>query len=161
MTARNFTSEETINTLKAIFEKHRNERVCVLGTICAGKSTLLKQLSGYNCLDMDDELWPSLTQEETAFLNQTPWTEEMGDEIDRLAYKYLMVKPGYPLFTTVILDCEAVVYLDISDRLLMAHCEKRGESFTDAKSIKEAIESDWNAHKAENKKIFYYVMLTQ
>ena len=31
-----FTIIETINTLKAIFEKHKEERVCVIGTICVG-----------------------------------------------------------------------------------------------------------------------------
>ena len=96
-----------------------------------------------------------------AFLGQTPWTEAMGAEVDRLACKYLKIKPGYPLFSTVILDCEAVVYLDISDALLAEHCEKRGASFTDAKNIKEAIEGDWNDHKEKNEKIFYYVAITE
>jgi hypothetical protein len=61
-----------------------------------------------------------------------------------LIYKFCKVKPGCPLFTSVIVDCEAVVYLDISDELLAVHCEKRGSSFEDSKNIKEAIEGDWN-----------------
>jgi energy-coupling factor transporter ATP-binding protein EcfA2 len=155
-----FGINETLNTLKAIFEKHKEERVCVLGTICAGKSTLLSQLPG-NCEDLDDVLWPNLPEEETAFLRQSKWTEEMGNEIDRLVYKYVKIKPGCPLFTTVIVDCEAVVYLDISDELLAAHCKKRGIDFAEAKQIKEAIEDDWNAHKAQNDKLLYYIMATE
>lgn len=159
-----FTVSETLNTLKAIFEKHKNERVCVIGTICVGKTTLLGQLSTYNCVDMDTELWPNLPKEETVLfeqLAQKPWTKEFGDEIDRLTYKYLKVKPGFPMFCSVIVDCEAVVYLDISDGLLTEHCEKRGKSFTDAKNVKESIEGDWNNHKAINDKTFYYVMVTE
>lgn len=156
-----FTIEETVNTLSAIFEKHREERVCVIGTICAGKTTVLNQLSQYNCEDLDAVLWPNLPAEETAFLSQTPWTDEMGAEIDRLIYKHVKVKPGHPLFTSVIVDCEAVVYLDITDDLLLEHCKKRGESFMDAKNIKEAIEGDWNNHKAKNEKVFYYITVTE
>ena len=159
-----FTSNETLNTLKAIFEKHKTERVCVLGTICAGKSTILKRLSDYNCLDMDAELWPNIPADEMILFNQLsqmPWTKEFGDEIDRLTYKYLKVKPGFPMFSSVIVDCEAVVYLDINDNLLARHCEKRGENFDDAKKIKEAIEGDWNSHMAKGDKTMYYVMLTE
>ena len=159
-----FSVDETLNTLKAIFEKHKNERICVLGTICVGKSTLLNQLIGYNCVDMDAELWPNLPPEEMSLLdrlNQSPWTKETGDEIDRLTYKYLKVRPGYPMFTTVIVDCEAVVYLDINDELLAQHCEKRRVSFEDSKRIKEAVESDWDYHKAKGDKAMYYIMLTE
>ena len=94
-------------------------------------------------------------------LAKEPWTTECGNEIDRLVYKYAKVKPGYPLFTTVIIDCEAVIYLDISDDLLTEHCKKRGYSFEDSKSIKEAIEGDWNSHKAKNDKVFYYLTVTE
>ena len=159
-----FTVNETLNTLKAIFEKHKDERVCVLGTICVGKSTLLNQLPEYKCEDLDDVLWPSIPEEEKNLMNQLlkePWTTELGNEIDRLIYKYGKVKPGCPLFTSVILDCEAVVYLDISDDILADHCKKRGDSFEDSKNIKEAIEGDWNYHKAKNDKIFYYLTVSE
>ncbi len=61
------------------------------------------------------------------------------------------------MFGNVIVDCEAVVYLDISDDLLMEHCKKRGAGFEDAKKMKEVIEGDWNNHKEKNDKVFYYV----
>lgn len=155
----NFTANETLNTLRAIFEKHKNERVCVLGTTCIGKTTLLNQVPG--CVDMDAEAFSQITEEEAAFINQTPWTKEIGDEVDRLVYKYARIKPGNPMFGTVIIDCEAVVYLDIDDNLLMEHCQKRGANFEDAKNMKKAIEGDWNNHKLKNDKVFYYVKITE
>lgn len=159
-----FTVNETLNTLRVILEKHKEDRVCVIGTTCAGKSTLLNQLPEYNCEDLDEVLWPNIPEEEKELMNhllKMPWTTELGNEIDRLVYKFGRVKPGYPLFSTVILDCEAVVYLDISDELLAAHCEKRGVGFEDSKNIKEAIEGDWNNHKLKNDKIFYYLTVTE
>uniref|UniRef100_UPI0040559F20 hypothetical protein n=1 Tax=Acetatifactor sp. TaxID=1872090 RepID=UPI0040559F20 len=153
------SSQETINTLIAIFEKHKNARVCVLGTTCCGKSTLLKQIPG--CVDLDDELWPQLTKEEAEYISQTPWTKEIGDTVDRLVYERIHVKQGHPLFTTIIVDCDAVIYLDISDELLAEHCEKRNVTFIDAKNMKEAIENDWNHHKSQGIKKFYYLMVTE
>jgi hypothetical protein len=56
-------------------------------------------------------------------------------------------------------DCDIVVYLDISEELLAEHCGKRGKSFLDAKAIKEAVEQDWNCHKELGSKRFYYVTM--
>ena len=118
------SASKTVKELKGIFARHKDERVCVIGTICCGKTTLLEQIP--NCVDLDAELWPQLTKDEAAFISQTPWTQEISDEIDRLIYERITVKAGFPLFGSVILDCEAVVYLDIDDELLMEHCKKRG-----------------------------------
>ncbi len=153
------SSQETINTLNAIFAKHKNERICVLATPCCGKTTLLRQIP--DCIDLDDELWPQLTPEEAAFITQKPWTNEIGNFIDRLGYQKISVKPGHPLFTTIIVDCDAVIYLDISDQLLAEHCRKRESSFTDAKNVKESIEEDWNAHRKKGGKVFYYLVVTE
>ena len=152
-----FTINETINTLRAIFEKHKNERIYVLATICCGKSTLIEQIP--NCIDMDSIAFLDITEEEAAIISQTPWTKEVGDTVDSLVYRNVKIQSGYPVFGTVIVDCEVVVYLDISDELLAEHCKKRGANFEDAKNIKESIESDWNNHKAQNNKLFYYVMM--
>ena len=65
---------------------------------------------------------------------------ELGDFIDRLVYERISVKPGHPLFTTIIVECDVVIYLDISEALLAEHCKKRGNSFTDAKNVKDAVE---------------------
>lgn len=153
------SNQEIINSLKAIFEKHVNERVCVLATTCCGKTTLLRQIP--DCIDLDDELWPQLTQEEADFISKKPWTEEIGDYIDKLVYEKIAIKPGYPLFSTIIVDCDVVVYLDISDELLAEHCKKRGNDFTDSKRVKEAVEQDWNNHRKKGGKTFYYLVLVE
>ncbi|GHV06060.1 hypothetical protein FACS1894217_04020 [Clostridia bacterium] len=160
----NFSTQETLNTLKAIFERHKDERICVIGTTCAGKTTLVNLLADYHCVDMDAVLWPNLPEHETAHLNellQKPWCKELGDEVDRLTYKYLKAEPGCPLFSSVIVDCEAVVYLDITDDLLLAHCKKRNVAFEDAQKMKVAIEGDWNNHKAKNDKTFYCILILE
>lgn len=145
--------EAEIKTLKNL--AHDIGYQCVLKE----KSTLLKQIPG--CVDLDDELWPQLTKEEADFISQTPWTKEIGDTIDRLVYEKIHVKPGHPLFTTIIVECDAVVYLDISDALLAEHCKKRHVDFNDAKNVKEAIEKDWNHHKTQGGKFFYYLTMTE
>ena len=154
-----FSAGETVNTLLAIFEKHCHERVCVVGTKCVGKTTLLKRLHG--CVDMDAEVFSQISEAEARFINQTPWTKEIGDEVDRLVYKYAEIKPGKPMFGTVIVDCEAVVYLDIGDDLLREHCRMRGVGYDDAIRMKQAIEGDWNNHKDMQNKMFYYIMITE
>ena len=88
---------ETISALKAIFEKHKIERVCVIGTMCCGKTTLIKQLPGHNCVDMDDEFWPQISEEEIEVLGQTPIATEILDRICKLVYEKITVKPGFPL----------------------------------------------------------------
>ena len=153
------SKQETINTLKAIFEKHRNERICVLATTCCGKTTLLRQIP--DCVDLDDELWPQLTEEEARFISQKPWTKEIGDYIDKLVYEKIKIQSGHPLFSTIIVDCDVVVYLDISDELLAEHCRKRGNDFMDSKNVKEAVEQDWNSHREKGGKTFYYLVLTE
>ena len=160
--AGDFTSAETANALKAIFKKHKNERVCVIGTMCCGKSTLIKQLSQYNCIDIDDELWSDLSKEEIEKSSQLPLTKEIMDSVYKLAYEKITVKPGYPLFGFVILDCEAVVYLDISEKLLNEHCIKRGDTnLMDALFVKKLVEEDWNSHKLKNDKVFYYLTINE
>jgi ABC-type cobalamin/Fe3+-siderophores transport system ATPase subunit len=65
---------QTIKELEANLNKHKNERVCVIGTMCCGKTTLLKQIP--NCVDMDEELFSQLTKEEAKFICQMPWTKK-------------------------------------------------------------------------------------
>jgi hypothetical protein len=60
----------------------------------------------------------------------------MSELLDKLIYERMSARAGFPLFGTVILDCEVVVYLDIADDLLKEHCLKRGtHSYTDATFI--------------------------
>ena len=151
--------QENLNTLQAIFEQHREDRICVVGTTCCGKSTLLKQIP--NCIDMDEALWPLLTPEEEEFICQKPWTEEIGKYFDQLIYRKVEIVKGKPMFGTTILDCDVVVYLDIEDILLAERCRMRNVDFKDAKSMKVAIENDYNKQRLCDDKKFYYVMITE
>ena len=155
-----FTSAETETELKAIFDKHRDERICVVGTMCCGKTTLIKQLREYNCIDMDDEFWPLASDEEIGFYSQRPFTKEMNDSLYKLFYERISAKPNSPLFGVYILDCEVVVYLDIAENLLKDYCEKRGDTnFTDAFQLKKWIEDDLNNHKTKNGKALYCIAI--
>lgn len=151
--------QETINTLNAIFEKHKNDRICVLGTTCCGKSTLQEQIPG--TVDMDEALWPQLTKDEEAYICKKPWTREIGNFTSKLVKERVSVKVGQPIFSLIQLDCEVVVYLDISDELLAEHCRKRGSSFQDAKNVKDAIENGWNSQRKNNDRVFYYLNVTE
>jgi len=155
-------ANETIHALSAIFEQHKHERICVIGTMCCGKTTLLRQLTAYHCVDVDDELWLQIPAEEIEVLSQKPITKEIIDEVVRLMHEKITVKPGCPLFGITILECEAVVYLDIAPQLLGEHCKSRGDtSFADALYVKQRVEEDWAAHKALNEKAFYHLTVTE
>ncbi len=153
------SAQETVNALQAIFEKHKNDRICILGTTCCGKSTLQEQLPG--TVDMDEVLWPQLTMEEETFICQKPWTREIGDFTRKLVIERVAIKAGQPLFSLILLDCEVIVYLDISDELLAEHCKKRGSNFQDAKNVKNAIEETWNRQRENDDKVFYYLHVTE
>ena len=157
-----FTKNETARALSAIFERHKNERVCVIGTMCCGKTTLIRQMCEYRCVDADDEFWPQIPEEETKLLSRKPITTEIIDTIFELMREKITVRPGVPLFGVALLDCEAVVYLDISEKLLEEHCEERGDTdFIDALFVKEYIEKDWNSHKEIDEKVFYVLTVTE
>lgn len=151
--------QDTINALNVIFEKHKNDRVCVLATTCCGKSTLQEQISG--TVDMDEVLWPQLTKDEEAYICQKPWTREIGNFTSKLVKERVTVKAGQPIFSLILLDCEVIVYLDISDELLAEHCKKRGSAFQDAKNVKNAIENTVNSQRENNDRVIYYLNVTE
>ena len=143
-----------IDRLAEIFEEHKAERICVLGTTCCGKTTLLENFP--EGVDIDDELFPKMTKEEAEFIHKKPWTEATGEEWDRLAYKYIKVHAGAPLFGTTVVDCDVVVYLNIADEILAERCRKRGVDLRDSLNMKKAVEQDVENHKGDKGKTFYY-----
>jgi len=154
-----FTINETLNTLDAIFEKHKNERIIVLSTTCVGKTTMIEKRPGW--IDVDILLGERMTAEEIAFVSQVPWTEEIGRVYGQIMFERVKAEAGRPLFCSVVLDCEVLVYLDISHENLAKHCEKRGVDFQYALHMKEEIEKDWDAHKARNDRQLYYVVMAE
>lgn len=129
-----------INELKSIFDNNKDKRICVLGTSCTGKTTLINKLN--IGVDMDEEIFPLLTKEETEYVCSTPWTEEIGNKMDELVRTKLKIIPGIPMFGTVLLDCDLIVYLHISDELLYERTELRNVDFSNAKNMQAKIEEE-------------------
>lgn len=132
--------EENIDNLVAIFNENSNKRICVLGTTCTGKTTLINESN--IGLDMDKEIFPLLTQEETDYVCSTPWTEEIGNKMNELVRSKLSIKPGTPMFGTVLVDCDLIIYLHISDELLFERTKLRNADFINAKNMQKKIEDE-------------------
>lgn len=129
-----------VEQLIEIFEENRDKRICVLGATCTGKTTLIK---GTNIgLDMDEEIFPLLTEEETEYVCRTPWTQEIGNRMDELVRTKLSIKQGTPMFGTVLLDCDLIVYLHINDDLLLERTKLRNTDFSNAKNMQLKIEEE-------------------
>lgn len=128
--------------LQRILERHNDKRVIVLGGTCTGKTTLLKYIEDAH--DMDKLIFPLLSQEETDFVCQTPWTPEIGEVMTRLTKERIDVEPGKPVFGTVVLDADLIVQLKISDEALTERTAQRGVSFEDAKNMQTQIEDEIN-----------------
>ncbi len=138
---------EILEELKHIFIEYCDKRICVVGTTCCGKSTLQKHFK--EAEDMDELLWPTLSKEEKTYICSKPWTPEIGSFTNRIVKERIEIKPGHPLFSLITLETDILVYLDISDEKLKAHCEKRMASFEDAKKVKIAIENTVSRIKEE------------
>ena len=129
-----------IEEITQIFNDNQDKRICVLGTTCTGKTTLI---NGTNIgLDMDEEIFPLLTKEETEYVCKTPWTEEIGEKMDEFVRTKLSIKPGHPMFGTVLLDCDLIIYLHINDELLLERTNSRNVDFKNAKNMQQKIEEE-------------------
>lgn len=137
--------------LKEIFLNNSSKRICVLGTTCTGKSTLINSLGMGE--DMDSLIFPLLSKEEEEYVCKEPWTEEIGEVMNNLVRTKLSIKPGKPLFGTVLLDCDLIVYLHIDDELLKERCELRGVDFINAKNMQEKIEEEIAESSIESVKL--------
>ena len=132
--------EANIDNLTKIFSENSDKRICVLGTSCTGKTTLINESK--IGLDMDEEIFPLLTEEENEYVCRTPWTEEIGQKMDELVRTKLSIRPGLPMFGTVLLDCDLIVYLHISDELLLERTKSRNVDFINAKNMQQKIEEE-------------------
>lgn len=129
-----------IEELRQIFIDNIDKRICVLGTTCTGKTTLINESN--MGVDMDEEIFPLLTEEENEYVCQTPWTEEIGNKMDELVRTRLRINPGVPIFGTVLLDCDLIVYLHITDDLLLERTKSRNVDFNNAKNMQLKIEEE-------------------
>ncbi|HNX11224.1 MAG TPA: hypothetical protein PKI61_03715 [bacterium] len=133
-------NHELLNDLVNLLDKNKDKRVVVVGTTCTGKTTFLKDLP--DAADMDELVFPQLTQEEHDYVCQHPWTPAIGETMARLVREKVKVENGRPVFGTVVLDSDLIVYLHISDELLRQRTELRGANFIDAKNMQQQIEED-------------------
>ena len=129
-----------IKDLKEVIDSNKDKRICVVGTSCTGKTTYLEYAK--TGLDMDEIIFPLLSSEEKEYVCQTPWTPEIGETMDRLVKERIQIKPGQPVFGTVIIDCDLIIYLGISDELLQERTKSRNVDYQDAKNMKDSIEKD-------------------
>ena len=129
-----------LEEIRQIFNNNKDKRICVLGTTCTGKSTLIKELN--IGIDIDKEIYPQLTSEEIEYFDNTPWTEEVGNKFDELARSRLSINPGIPMFGTVLLDCDLIIYLHINNELLLERTKSRNVDFVNAKNMQQAIEDE-------------------
>ena len=129
-----------VEELRQIFIENKDKRICVLGTTCTGKTTLINESN--MGVDMDEEIFPLLTKEEEDYVCSTPWTQEIGNKMDELVRTRLSIKPGVPMFGTVLLDCDLIIYLHITDELLLERTKARNVDFNNAKNMQLKIEEE-------------------
>lgn len=145
--------QDLVDKLQALLDENKDIRVIVVGTTCTGKSTFLKSITGAH--DMDELIFPTLSSEETAYVDQQPWTEEIGRTMERLAKERVKVKPGEPVFGTIVFDADLIIDLQISDELLKQRAKVRGVEFESAKNMRAQIER--NIEKSGIQKINFPV----
>ncbi len=126
--------------VSGILKANHNKRIIVVGTTCAGKSTILSKIKGAE--DMDELLFPKLTKVESDYVCSEPWTVEIGRTMRRLAREKIMVEAGKPVFSTVVLDCDLIIYLRINDNILRERTKLRNVDFNDAKNMQNRIENE-------------------
>ena len=126
--------------LADLLARHRDERVLVVGTSCAGTSTLARQIDG--TVDAGDVVSPGLTPEEKAIVYADVWTPEVGRTVQHLVARHLAVEKGTPVFATVVFDADLLVHLRISDALLAERVALRRASLTNGLGMRRQLEED-------------------
>jgi broad-specificity NMP kinase len=126
--------------LQQLLLHHSDKRVLVLGTTCTGKSTMLSAIHGAR--DQDKEVFPRLTKEQSEYVCQEPWTEDIGRAMTGFVRECVKSEKGRPVFGTVVIDCDLIILLTISDELLRERTEKRGCQFLDAKNMQAQLERE-------------------
>lgn len=90
--------------------------------------------------DQDKEVFPKLTKEQSEYVCQKPWTEEIGRAMTGFVREHVKSAAGRPVFGTVVIDCDLIIILKISDELLRERTANRGVEFSDAKGMQAQLE---------------------
>lgn len=129
--------------IQRVLLKHADQRVAVLGPPCVGKSSILRHIP--EALDMDTILFPQLSPAEKQLVFRKPWSPSVGKEMKRLACSKIVVSPGRPVFATVVIKVDFIIYLKIDDSLLQKRVvlrQDRQQSFEDVRGIQRQLEVD-------------------
>lgn len=129
--------------LQRVLLKHADQRVAVLGPPCVGKSTILRHIP--EALDMDIILFSKLSPAEKQLVFRKPWSPSVGKEMKRLACSKIVVSSGRPVFATVVIEVDFIIYLKIDDSLLQKRVvlrQDRQQSFEDVRGIQRQLEVD-------------------
>ncbi|MTK09568.1 MAG: hypothetical protein F8N38_21070 [Hungatella sp.] len=133
-------ASELEKILENIFNENKNKRIIVIGTTCSGKSTIVKKLA--YARDMDKEIFPLLSKEEIDYVCQEPWTREIGEKMNQFVRERINTIPGKPLFGTVCVDADLVVFLKLDKYLLEERCDLRNVNIINAVNMQDTIEND-------------------
>lgn len=126
--------------LDKILDENRDKLIVVVGTTCTGKSTFLKNIK--NAYDMDDLVFPQLSEAEKEYVCQLPWKPEIGEKMISLTKEKIKIKAGKPVFGTIVLASDLIIYLHIGDELLRERSDLRQVNFEDAKNMQTQIEEE-------------------
>ena len=135
--------KHTIQKLKEIFTSNREKRILVLGTSCAGKTTLLEDLP--DCRDMDVLVWELLPREFQEKLSCSTWTDEMSEiwrEYVIKAKQIVKIEPGHPLFASTSFDSDIIVYLNIDENILRERTKNRNVKYEVAEANNNRIKEE-------------------
>lgn len=87
-------------------------------------------------------MFAKMTKAEAEYVCQTPWTPEIGETMTRLVRQYVQSAIGIPVFGTVVIDCDLIVELKISDNLLLERTARRNAQFIDAKNMQQQLREE-------------------
>lgn len=136
-----------VEKMKKLFANNIEKRICVVGSSCVGKSTLLGYLP--EAVDMDDLLFgnkqkgisPLLTQKEIDYICGV-WTPEVGQFMTQKANELIKIEAGHPVFGTIVFPSDLVIEITVPDNILRERIRRRNTDEKDVFNMKVQIESE-------------------
>lgn len=136
-----------VEKMKKLFADNIEKRICVVGSSCVGKSTLLHFLP--EAIDMDDLLFgnkqkgisPLLTQNEIDYVCGV-WTQEVGQFMTQKAHELIKIEAGHPVFGTIVFPSDLVIEIAVPDNILRERIRRRNTDEKDVFNMKAQIESE-------------------
>lgn len=136
-----------VEKLRKVFTDNTEKRICIVGSSCVGKSTLLEYLP--EAIDMDDLLFgnkqkgidPLLTKQEIEYVCG-PWTPEVGQFITKKAHELIKIEAGRPVFGTIVFPSDLIIEVTVPDNILRERIRRRETSEDDVFNMKAQIESE-------------------